>query len=518
MRRVLGTTLGIMLIGLSACSEDSSQPQVEPEPAPAAPNELTPNSVTPTSVTLSWRDVSTDETGFRIERSAAGANDFQLAGNVNANVQVFIDRTVTADQSYDYRVRAVRTGVESQPSETVRVTAKTNAAPSVPGSPTPENRLQELDPNSTVVLSWNASDPDGDTLLYDVYFGSTFASLSQVSDAQTSTEYALTTTFEPNRSYFWQVVVTDGAGIIRRSPVWVFSTVIERVDVPEGPFVMGAPSGEFFHPGNPISTRSYDIDRFEITNAQYVNYLNQARELRLIKVTGGIVYDAAGIEEYADVHQEVRQGSGDLDSALRYASGDSLFFVLDGWDNFPVVQVSWFGARAYADFFGRDLPTEAEWEKAARGTSVDLGTETYFAGTPEEVTVGVGFPYPWGADADNSRGNFDNSGDPFENQARVRSTPVGYYDGSIRAGYQTTSGASIYGCEDLSGNVWEWTQDAYDIYRAPHEPPQIGHYRMIRGGDYDRGIGSATCWNRSFARPEIRDRGIGFRTVSARPE
>ena len=515
MRGVVGTTLVIMLVGLSACSKDSAQPQVEPAAAPAAPNELTPNSVTPNTVTLSWRDVSSDETGFRIERSTAGANDFQLAGSVNANVQLFIDRTVTAEQSYDYRVRSIRTGVESQPSETVRVTATTNAAPTVPGTPTPENRLQELDPTSTVVLSWQASDPDGDTLTYDVYFGSTFATLARVSEAQTSTEYALSTAFESNRSYFWQVVATDRAGVIRRSPVWVFSTVTERVDVPEGPFVMGAPSGDFVHPGNPVSVRAFDIDRFEITNAQYVNFLNQVRELGLVKVSGGIVYNAAGTQEYADVHQEVRQGPGDIDSALGYTPGDSLFFVVEGWDNFPVVQVSWFGANAYAEYFGRALPSEAEWEKAARGTSSDLGTRTFFAGTPEELVLGLGFPYPWGAEADNTRGNFDNSGDPFENQTRVRTTPVGYYNGSIRAGYQTGDGASIYGCEDLSGNVWEWTADVYEIYMSPHRPPTSGHYRAIRGGDYDRGIGSATCWNRSFAMPNVRDRAIGFRTVSA---
>ena len=519
MRRVLGTIL-CLLAGVIGCGKDPAKPVVGPEAAPRAPVELAPIATTPTAVTLGWRDSSTDETGFRIERSITGANDFATAGTVAANIQIFIDRTVTSEQTYDYRVRAERAAELSEPSDLATVKATVSTAPAAPGTPAPANRSQEIDPAASIVFSWTAEDADGDALVYDVLFGETFGTIAPVSSRQSGTEYALTVSLLKNRSYFWQVIVRDPAGLVRRSPVWVFSTVVEREQIPGGYFVMGSPEGTpFFHPGNPIRTEPISMDRYEITNAQYVNFLNQARELGLAKVSGGIVYDGSGTYPLADVAPATRRSPiGDEDSAIGYLIADSLFYVIEGWDNFPVIQVSWYGAKTYAQFFGRRLPTEAEWEKAARGTSPDLGTRSFEIVEPDTsytAVLGIGYPYPWGAEADNDRGNFDDSGDPFENQTRVRSTPVGYYDGTVRGGYQTRSGSSPYGCDDMAGNVWEWTNDAYDPYQNPHHPPTQGRSRVIRGADYERGIGSATTWNRSYVAPTIRDRAIGFRTAGA---
>lgn len=505
----------VLLLGAAACSEDSSGPTVVPVAAPRAPSLLAPTATSTSSVTLGWRDVSTDETGFRIERAASGSGDFTVAGTVQANIQIYLDRGVTAGQTYDYRVRAVRDDVIGDPSTTVSVRAVANEAPAVPTPLEPADAAENLDPAATVVLRWAASDPDGDNLSYDVLFGATFASMTVVSSGQTTTEHTLAATFQRNRSYFWQIVVRDAAGVVRRSPTWVFSTEIDRDEVPAGYFVMGSPAGGAFeHPGNPVATSAIEMDRREITNTQYVNFLNQARDRGLLRVSGGVVYDASGVYPYADIARPTRRSTiGDEDSAIGWEGADSLFFVVAGWEDFPAVQVSWYGAQAYAEFFGRSLPTEAEWEKAARGTAPDLGTQTYFAGTDSAVVLGLGFPYPWGTEPDLARGNFDDSGDPFENQARVRSTPVGYFDGTVRGGYQTRPGAGPFGHQDLAGNVWEWTNDAYDIYQNPHEPPDHDRSRVIRGGDYDRGIGSAQTWNRSFVAPELRDRAIGFRTV-----
>jgi formylglycine-generating enzyme required for sulfatase activity len=178
------------------------------------------------------------------------------------------------------------------------------------------------------------------------------------------------------------------------------------------------------------------------------------------------------------------------------------------------VQVSFYGAEAYAQHAGRRLPTEAEWEKAARGTARDLLGYRLFETVPD--TIGLGYPYPWGRWAgpqDLNRGNFRDSGDPYENAGRVRTTPPGFYDGAAHLGYATANGASPCGAFDMSGNVWQWTADWYRIYVIPHTPPVDGDFKVIRGGSFDKPYGSATCWNRSYIGPESTDRSIGFRTV-----
>lgn len=513
MRRALGLCLLLAAAGL-ACGDESTEPTPQPLDPPRAPRDLTPVETSPAAITLSWRDAATDETGFRIERAVTGTGQFTAAGTVGADVQVFVDRGVTAETSYTYRVFALRNGADSEPSGTVDVRATRNAAPVVPHSPAPADRFEDLDPNTAVVLAWEGNDPDGDALTYDVYFGSSRSALTRISAGQTTTEFPLTATLARNRTYFWQVVTRDPVGLVRRSPVWVFSTVVDRDDVPEGYFIMGSPAGtQFEHPGNPIPARAFNIDRFEVTNAQYVNYLNQARVLGEVRVSGGVVYDITGLYAYCDVYPDSRRSTiGDEDSAILYSRADSLFDVREGWENFPVIQVSWYGARAYAEFRGRRLPTEAEWEKAARGTSNELGEMT-FQLADSTLVIGIGYPFPWGTEPEPNRGNFDNSGDPFENQGRVRTTPVGYYDGSVRGGYATASGASPYGCFDLAGNVWEWVADSFEPYHDPHDPPVNELSKVIRGGDFERGIGSATVWNRSAVAPAVRDRAIGFRTV-----
>lgn len=134
-----------------------------------------------------------------------------------------------------------------------------------------------------------------------------------------------------------------------------------------------------------------------------------------------------------------------------------------GWnDDSPIVISSWDEADAYARWADARLPTEAEWEKAARGTD--------------------GRRYPWGNDWDKSRCNSWESG-------LSRTASVGSYP----------SGASPYGCQDMAGNVWEWCQDWYDssyYSRTPaggwNDPqgPSSGSYHVLRGGSWNDGVHS----------------------------
>jgi len=163
-----------------------------------------------------------------------------------------------------------------------------------------------------------------------------------------------------------------------------------------------------------------------------------------------------------------------------------------GWkDDHPIVNVSWDDATAYAKWAGVALPTEAQWEKAARGTD--------------------GRGYPWGNEWDNSKcanseGNMD---------LNSSTKPVGSY----------ASGISPYGVHDMAGNVWEWCSDWYGSSYYANAPkdnptgPASGEYRVLRGGSWI--INDPTrfrCAGRDRYGPGDRDVYSGFRCALSRPD
>ena len=172
-------------------------------------------------------------------------------------------------------------------------------------------------------------------------------------------------------------------------------------------------------------------------------------------------------------------------------------------DDHPVVQVSWDDAAAYCAWVGGGLPTEAQWEKACRGTD--------------------GRMYPWGDEFDPRRMNYCDAQcpvtrwnhDPTFDDGFAYSSPVGSYPG----------GASPYGALDMAGNVWEWTADRYDpryYATSPYQDPQgpeTGAERVQHGGAwYDAGrAGWLTCTIRHATSPRNRADDLGFRcTVLAK--
>jgi eukaryotic-like serine/threonine-protein kinase len=206
------------------------------------------------------------------------------------------------------------------------------------------------------------------------------------------------------------------------------STLISPVDgmvmvyVPEGDFLMGSVAGvgsDDEQPQHTVYLDAFWIDRTEVTNAMYASC-----------VAAGACSPPASTSSN---HRSAYYGNGE-------------------YDHYPVIYVSWNNANAYCTWAGRQLPTEAEWEKAARGTD--------------------GRSYPWGEGIDCGRANFHNCvGDTSE---------VGSYP----------SGASPYGAMDMAGNVWEWVADWYDSGYYGVSPssnpagPTDGLYRSQRGGSW----------------------------------
>ena len=154
--------------------------------------------------------------------------------------------------------------------------------------------------------------------------------------------------------------------------------------------------------------------------------------------------------------------------------------------NHPVIGVSWHSAIAYAAWRGMRLPTEAEWEKAARGTNSRR--------------------WPWG---NNFRQRIEGRTTHANiwNQSGGRLQPVASYP----------TGASPYGAYDMAGNVWEWVTDWYSATFYYHSPdrnpkgPEVGSRRVVRGGSWLNGEMLARCSTRIGQYPEIGTSFIGFR-------
>lgn len=255
------------------------------------------------------------------------------------------------------------------------------------------------------------------------------------------------------------------------------------------------PAGEFFFDQHEVveSTTAYEIMITDVTVSQYTAFLTAALSNGQVRI-GEFNEKKALVGNYpGDVFHGVKHEeeikTGDWiylpldDPASRFTFDGATFTPKPGYENHPMTNVTWFGAWGYCESNGWRLPTEMEWEKAARGADTR--------------------PFPWGEEILRENANFYSSRDPFENMSSFgsRTSPVGFYNGQTYDGYVTLNSASPYGLYDMAGNVWQWTGDVYEGM----------HYRFMRGGSKDTYDMDLRLWVRNNATPTYFSPGVGFR-------
>jgi len=299
--------------------------------------------------------------------------------------------------------------------------------------------------------------------------------------------------------------------------------------VPSGTFEMGRHNGSGASDELPVHTVNLDpfyLTVQEVTNQQYADVLNFAVD-GWIEVIDGVVYGLEDGEAWCDttISSSVSQIIWDVETLTFSVVGEEL--SPDDPDNktqHPMVKVSWFGAAMYCNVRssldgrqlcydantwdcdlsadGYRLPTEAEWEYAARGGLHD----PYLT-------------YPWGNSVDGSNANYVDSGDPWTGTSPA-TTPVGYYNGysQLPAGPNMANG---YGLYDMAGNIWEWSNDWYDSDYYGNSPPidnplgpASGTNRVLRSGSWINFVNAMRCANRHDIPPVNRAVANGFRIAA----
>ena len=248
------------------------------------------------------------------------------------------------------------------------------------------------------------------------------------------------------------------------------------VYVPAGQFEMGSSQEQ---PVHTVALDVFWIDQTEVTNAQFTAFLNEQGN----QVEDGVAWLEPGAGRGGIVYGHIEEDDG-------------VFRPQTGYKDYPVIEVSWYGAAAYCGWAGGRLPTEAEWEYAARGPQA--------------------WVYPWGNTFDGERTNYCDASCSYDwrdtnfDDGFAQWAPVGRYP----------DGASWCGALDMAGNVWEWVSDWWSEDYYAHSPtknpqgPDSGTIRIARGGSwFDEDWQVRASCRKGLTPSSYRMHWVGFRCV-----
>jgi formylglycine-generating enzyme len=259
---------------------------------------------------------------------------------------------------------------------------------------------------------------------------------------------------------------------------------ITYVNIPTSTFTMGSPTSEVNRRSDEaefsVTLSAFKMSKYEITNAQYAAFLNA-------KSIGSDGKYAAGTYPTQTLIYAIRASD---DWGLYYTS--SQWIPVAGYENHPVINVTWYGATEFATYVGGSLPTEAQWEYACRGgTTTPFNTGTCLTNLQANYQWAWAYPY--------------NTCTNTETIYPGKTQAVGTYP------------ANAYGLHDMHGNVSEWCVDWYNTYSTTAQTnptgPSTGSYRVYRGGGWSSGAQYCRSALRADGGPYNCNNRIGFRVV-----
>jgi gamma-glutamyl hercynylcysteine S-oxide synthase len=275
-----------------------------------------------------------------------------------------------------------------------------------------------------------------------------------------------------------ELIKTTTPAFYSPSPIPHSPICQEMIKIPAGEFLMGSNDVDALDnemSRHQVNLNTYFIDRYPVTCKDFGDFI-QAGGYKIPQY-----WSDAG---WTWLHSETSK------QANKQRIKQPLYWHDDAaWDNHPVCGVSYYEAEAYAKFVGKRLPTEAEWEKAARW----------------DVQASISRKYPWGEEPKTEYCNC------ATNISQFQTTPVNAYP----------QGKSAFGMYDALGNVWEWTSSWFDGYPGFTYYPYTGYsqvyfdgeHRVLKGGSWGTRIWAMRSSFRNWYHPHVREIFAGFRCV-----
>jgi formylglycine-generating enzyme required for sulfatase activity len=514
----------LSLLIFSTCEERERSNPVDPDteldPSEWAPNNLQAEVIDDSQIKLTWTQEDERISGFRIGRKA-GSGSFTQIAQVGKAVTEYTDIGLIFGTSYTYRVSAFTDNNESE----YIISTGTNTS-----FPSPTSLIATPIDDQSIQLTWS------DNCSFEVGYRverSSGGSFTQIAEADADvTEYMNTGlnygmdytyrvkafTAENESDYadtivnFWQDCLGEWGGTAFENECGCVSgntgleenfcygctdptavnydidasvddgscLEIEMVALPGGTFTMGdiwnTGLSIWEVPTHQVTLSSFEISATEITNQHYVNYLTYALADGSITATNSSVTGTweGSSYEFLDLDNSYCQ--------ISYSSGQ--FNVDSGKENYPVIEVSWYGATGFAEHFGFRLPTEAEWEYAARG--IASGEDHKWSGT---TTEGQLTNYSW----------YITNNSP---------------SGTKEVATKLPNGNGLY---DMSGNVNEWVSDWFGDYSSSPQTdpqgPESGISRVLRGAYWSSNADFCRVAHRGGSAPVVGNYSFGFRLV-----